>query len=85
MQDNEKKWIWILIGAVIFGVIFGKIMSILLGTILVGTKWDLLIGFMIPLFTLLSILVVSFSYNKVVGNRRPGNQSGSAPPSLLKL
>jgi len=39
-------------------------MSVLLGTILVGTKWDLLIGFMIPLFTLLSILVVSFFHQK---------------------
>lgn len=28
---------------------------------------------------------ISSSYNKVVGNRRPGNQSGSAPLSLLKL
>jgi hypothetical protein len=64
MQDNEKKWILILIAAVIFGVIFGKIMSILLGTILVGTKWDLLVGFMIPLFTLLSILVVAFFHQK---------------------
>lgn len=31
------------------------------------------------------IFLLFRSYNKVVGNRRPGNQSGSAPPSLLKL
>ena len=47
--------------------------------------------FLMPIFTLHDFLyllldfLLAGSYNKVVGDRIPGNQSGSAPPSLLKL
>lgn len=74
MDNIESKWIIKIVIALIGGLISGQLVSFLLGLILTGQEWELLLGSIVPLFIVIGLLYVHSQYQKeeddVIGSNK---------------
>lgn len=74
MGNIESKWIIKIVIVLIGGLISGQFVSFLLGLILTGQEWELLLSSIVPLFIIVGLLYVHSQYQKekddVIGSNR---------------